>query len=214
MADAVASSNYTLFQQSCAGTVPAYICPADPNGGRTPGVGNVAGGANEGFATNYLGCAGNNLFSSPATDGTGCNGILFPQSKVKLVGITDGTSNQVMATETLLSPIGAGDDRRGRIWNAWQGECLFSTLAAPNNLTAVDNCYSCPGTANPKNPCTAIGGGNGAVQYARGLHNGGSGVNCAFADGTVRFIPNNVNLTTWQFLGSKDDNNPVDISAF
>src|SRR3989442_3868439 len=56
-ADVVANNSYTLYQQSCATPIPVYICPSDPYGGRTPGVGNVKPGTypTEGFATNYLG---------------------------------------------------------------------------------------------------------------------------------------------------------------
>jgi len=204
--DARTNNNYTLFQQSCANTVPTYICPSDPNGGRTPGVGNVAGHAAEGFHTNYLGCAGSTVFSAPATDGTALNGVLFPLSTLTLVGIGDGTSNQLLASETLLSPVSAGDDRRGRIWNCWQGETLFSTIYPPNT-TVADVCYSCPATPNTKAPCTAITNGNGAVQSARGLHNGG--VNVVLADGSVRFIPDGINPTIWTNLGSRNDGNAL-----
>jgi prepilin-type N-terminal cleavage/methylation domain-containing protein/prepilin-type processing-associated H-X9-DG protein len=210
-ADAKANKNYTLFQQSCANVVPAYICPSDPNGGRTPGVGNVAGNAREGFHMNYLGCAGNNLFSAPATDGTLGTGVLFPQSKIKLTGISDGSSNQLLLSETLLTPVAAGDDRRGRMWNCWQGETLFSTRFTPNT-TSADVCFSCPTVQpNPKAPCTAIGSGNGAIQSARGNH--GGGVNACFGDGTVRFVPNNINPATWLNLGSISDGNSVDTSG-
>ncbi len=212
LADAQANNNYTLFQQSCANVVPTYICPSDNNGGRTPGVGNVAGFANEGFHTNYVGCFGSTLYSAPTTDGTNGNGILYPLSKIKLDGINDGTSNQLMVSELLLSPVTAGDDRRGRIWNNWQGETLFSTLYPPNPVTVADVCYSCPTVANPVAPCTAIGGGNGAIQSARSAHT--DGVNAVFADGAVRFISNSVNLTTWQLLGSRNDGTPVDSSNF
>jgi len=209
-ADAKANNNYTLFQQSCANVVPAYICPSDPNGGRTPGVGNVAGNAGEGFHMNYVGCAASTIFSAGSGDGTDDNGVLFPMSKTKLTGITDGTSNQLLVCETLVSPVGAGDDRRGRIWNCWQGETLFSTVYPPNTTTA-DSCFSCPTTANPKAPCVAIGSGAGAVQSARAYHTGG--VNACFADGAVRFIPNSITPATWNLLGSRSDGNPVDLSS-
>jgi hypothetical protein len=175
-------------------------------------VGNVGQWEREGFHMNYLGCASNNVFSSPALDGTQCAGVLFPQSKIKLVAITDGTSNQLMVSETLLTPVSSGDDRRGRLWNCWQGETLFMTRAAPNS-TIADVCYSCPTAPNPKAPCTAIGSGNGAFQLARSAHNSYGGVNACFADGTVRWIPNNIDITTWNRLGSREDNNHVDISG-
>src|SRR5262249_62143750 len=113
----------------------------DPYGGKTPGYGNVAGNANEGFHMNYLGCAGNTIYSTPTPgDGTGLSGVLFPLSTMKPGSIPDGASQQLLLSETVLSPISAGDDRRGRIWNCWQGETLFSTFYPPNT-TVADACF-------------------------------------------------------------------------
>jgi prepilin-type N-terminal cleavage/methylation domain-containing protein/prepilin-type processing-associated H-X9-DG protein len=214
LADMKANNSYTLYQQSCATPIPTYICPSDPNGGTTPGVGNVNPPANppssyatEGFRTNYLGCAGNAVFSQPAPgDGTKLNGVLFPLSVIKLNLITDGTSNQLLLSETRLMPVSAGDDRRGRMWNCWQGEILFST-ANPPNTTVADQCYGCPATPNPFAPCVANGGSN---QSARSAHNGG--VNVVFADGSTRFISNSINTNTWSLLGSRNDGQVIDMS--
>jgi len=122
--------------------------------------------------------------------------VFFPRSRVTMVGITDGTSNTLLISEILVGL--GGDDRRGRIWNAWVGENLFSTLYAPNTLNN-DMCYSC-GTANPRSPCSAIGSGAGGIQTSRSYHTGG--VNSALADGTVRFIANSVNTVTWSALAT------------
>jgi prepilin-type N-terminal cleavage/methylation domain-containing protein/prepilin-type processing-associated H-X9-DG protein len=209
-ADAKANNSYTLYQQSAATPIPTYICPSDPNGGSTPTVVKPGNLPTEGFHTNYLGCAGSTAYSTPSpNDGTTLDGVLFPLSRVKVTHITDGTSNQLLLSETLLSAIAAGDDRRGRMWNCWQGETLFSTLYPPNS-TVADVCYSCPTvTPNPQAPCRAIGSGSGAVQSARSLHNGG--VNIAMADGSTRFIANNISPATWTLLGSRNDNTPVDL---
>jgi prepilin-type processing-associated H-X9-DG protein len=196
------ANNYSLFQPSAKSKVPVYICPADNEGGRV---------ASEGFQMNYLGCFGNTIFSAPTTDGTNGNGVLYPMSRVKLAGIEDGTSNQLLCSETVMSSPSAGDDRRGRLWNCWQGETLFSTLYPPNN-TIADVCYSCPGVANPRAPCTAIGSGNGAIQSARSMHSGG--VNTVFADGSVHYITNSIDTTTWLLLGSRNDQQVLPTSGF
>jgi len=204
-ADAKANSNYCLFQQSCAGVVPTYICPADPYGGKTPTALGlpVAGGAQEGFHTNYVGCGGSTIYSAgTVSDGTALNGLLYPLSQTKPGAIPDGASQQLLVSETVLSPIAWGDDRRGRIWNCWQGETLFSTVYPPNT-TVADSSYSCPTKTNPKSPCTAIGSGNGAVQSARSYHS--NGVQAAFADGSIHFIGNDITTTTWTNLGSISD---------
>ena len=177
----VANNNYGLFSPAAQTKVAALMCPSDPGGGYVH--------SSEGFHTNYVGCAGT-AYSS-------LNGIFFPLSKTRMTSITDGTSNTLLLSE-VLDGIG-GDDRRGRIWNAWVGENLFSTTYGPNTLNA-DGCYSC-GTANPASPCTAVGSNyNGANQTARSYHPGG--LNAAMADGTVRFITNSIPIGTWQALAT------------
>jgi prepilin-type N-terminal cleavage/methylation domain-containing protein/prepilin-type processing-associated H-X9-DG protein len=211
-ADVKANKSYTLYQQSCANIIPTYICPSDLNGGRTPATVIPGNYPTEGFATNYLGCAGNTVYSAPAPgDGTNLSGVLFPLSKIKLSLILDGTSQQLLASETLEMPVAAGDDRRGRMWNCWQGEILFSTVYPPNT-TVADSCWACPATPNLHAPCTTIGDGPGAVQSARSLHSGG--VNVVMADGSTRFIANGINPNTWNLLGSRDDGMVIDQSDF
>jgi prepilin-type N-terminal cleavage/methylation domain-containing protein/prepilin-type processing-associated H-X9-DG protein len=162
---------------------PVLSCPSDPGAGFTH--------PSEGFSTNYVG----NIGTSYATAGQ--NGVFYPRSKTRLTDITDGTSNTILFSEIRVGL--GGDDRRGRLWNAWDGETLFSTAYLPNTLNA-DACYSC-GTANPLAPCTAVGSNFVASnQTARSGHPGG--VNVAWADGTVRFIPNSVTIAIWQGIST------------
>jgi prepilin-type N-terminal cleavage/methylation domain-containing protein len=147
---------------------PVFICPSDPNGGFTHPT--------EGFSTNYAGNVGTSYNGAPQ------NGVFYPKSKTKLTDITDGTSNTVLLSEIRVGM--GGDDRRGRLWNAWDGETLFSSAYLPNTLNA-DACYSC-GTANPLAPCTAVGSNFlGANQTARSGHPGG--LNTAFASSPTAF---------------------------
>ena len=47
---------------------------------------------------------------------------------------------------------------------------------------------------------------------ARSYHAGG--VNCCFADGSVHFISNNIQLATWQALGTVAGGEVVDSSQY
>ncbi|HZZ79057.1 MAG TPA: DUF1559 domain-containing protein [Gemmataceae bacterium] len=163
--------------------VPVLMCPTDP------AMGFVS---SEGFHTNYAGNAG---FES--SFGANKNGIFFHQSRLTMVGVTDGTSNTLLISEIMVGL--GGDDRRGRIWNAWVGENMVSTYYGPNT-TNSDNCYSC-GTVNPKSPCNPIGSGAGGIQTSRSYHTGG--VHSALADGTVRFVANSIAIGTWNALGTR-----------
>jgi prepilin-type N-terminal cleavage/methylation domain-containing protein/prepilin-type processing-associated H-X9-DG protein len=184
-----------------------YICPGDPYSPQT---------TPEGFQTNYLACNGSTVFWNGTAAlpqlGQGNNtGIILTGLQLTMMSVTDGTSNTLLISETLRFNSASNDDRRGRMFNTYQGETFFSTLYAPNTATA-DAQYSC-GTPPPYLPCTAVSGGANSINSARSMHNGRAGVNAAFADGTVKFIPNSIGIGTWNALGTRAGNEVVDISA-
>ena len=110
------------------GRFTVYMCPSDPNAGGTHGT-------NEGFQGNYLGCNGNTLYwtgTAPLVQAGGLNdnGVILAGAQIGLAQIADGTSNTLLASETIQWL--QGDDRRGRLFNSYQGETFFSTLYTPN----------------------------------------------------------------------------------
>jgi prepilin-type processing-associated H-X9-DG protein len=138
--------------------------------------------------------------------------VLYPLSATTLTSITDGTSNTLLVSEIILAPMlstAAVDafhsgDRRGRIWNAFSGEQLFSTLNPPNSSVA-DVAYGCNNI--PLAPCTVVGTGTPTTNYnltARSYHSGG--VNAALCDGTVHFISQNVPANVWLAAGTRASN--------
>jgi prepilin-type N-terminal cleavage/methylation domain-containing protein len=181
-----------------------YMCPSDPVQGHI---------VPEGFHTNYLACNGSTLFwdntaTLPRVGKFANTGAILTGAQNTMVGITDGTSNTLLVSETMqwLS----GDDRRGRLFNTYQGETFFSTLQLPNT-TVADAQYSC-GTGLPAwQPCVAVGGGANSINSARSFHNGKAGVNAALCDGTVRWISNSIALGTWQALGTRSGNEIVSL---
>ena len=95
--------------------------------------------------------------------------------------------------------IATGHDTRGRIWNnARSGGVLFSTMAAPNSKTVNDRVNHCQSITSA--PCEAASGTDLLV-LARSRHT--SGVNVGMADGSVRFVSDNVDVTAWQGAGSR-----------
>lgn len=170
------------------------VCPSDPNGAKTKSI-----SGNQGFHSNYAGCAGETTFNSSSTSPAfvPMNGMFYSASRTRLLDVADGTSNTVMLSEILLSPDVTSHDVRGRIWNnARAGAVLFSTLGAPNSTTLdrLNHCQSIP-TA----PCTQ--GSDNMVMFARSAHSGG--VNAALADGSVRFVRDTVLPGSWIAAGTR-----------
>jgi prepilin-type N-terminal cleavage/methylation domain-containing protein/prepilin-type processing-associated H-X9-DG protein len=198
-----AYSNNTTTQAFRAIPYPVLMCPSDPIQKNVPTA--------EGFQTNYLGCNGDTLFwnnttALPQAGGFSNRGAVLVGKQLALTGIPDGTSNTILISETMMWA--TGDDRRGRLFNTYQGETLFSTLRLPNNLVA-DAQYSC-GTSLPAwQPCTAVGGGANSINSARSYHNGRAGVNVGMADGTVRWANNNISLAAWQALGTRNGSESI-----
>jgi len=188
-------------------TYAVYMCPSDPTQGHI---------APEGFHTNYLACNGSTLFwdnsaSLPRVGKQNNRGVILVGAQLALTGIPDGTSNTLLLSETVQCA--SGDDRRGRMFNTYQGETLFSTLYPPNTSVA-DAQYSCGTNLNPWQPCVAVAGGANSINSARSYHNGRGGVNAAFCDGTVRWIGNTILLPAWQAMGTRDGGESVSDPSF
>jgi prepilin-type N-terminal cleavage/methylation domain-containing protein/prepilin-type processing-associated H-X9-DG protein len=189
--------------------IPAYLCPSDSANGKI-----LNGGGNQGFFGNYVLCAGNTAFGD-ATASTQLNGMFYSLSKTRIADVTDGLTNTVMASELIVVPNQNGDpascasggyDYRGAYYNSISGGALFDTLYPPNEHTVGDYIWNrCsvqqPGSSQPVAPCAGCTLINATQINARSYHPGG--VNAALADGSVRFISNNIQTTTWQQLGSR-----------
>lgn len=188
--------------------VKTYSCPSDPND-MDLATQNTAGGYYEGPSANYLGNAGSTPFGTTG-GGTNLNGVLYAASAVKFTSITDGTTNTLMAGEIILGPeVGAVDywssgERRGRIWNAYSGEQMFSTTYVPNSTTA-DVAFGCNPNFAPA-PCTPVSSnatGTGYNNTLRSYHPG-PGVNVVLCDGSCRFVLSTVNPQVWLGLGTRN----------
>lgn len=117
----------------------------------------------------------------------------------KLSGFSDGTSNTLLMSETRVTDSNSYWDGRGEVFNDDANALgfAFSTVNSPNTSAAdITFCTAPPGTVRNA-PCTAAGNKRIA---ARSDHVGG--VHVLMGDGSVRFISNYIDLTTWHSLGS------------
>jgi len=131
-----------------------------------------------------------------ASDVRGCFNRLG--AKIKLASINDGTSNTLMVGEILA-------DKHDHVsgWNSWMhfngGSSHVSTIVPINYKIKYND-----GTCN--NPLENARNWNVGWGFRSG-HTGGS--QFAFADGSVRFLPESIDMRTYQLLGARSDGIPV-----
>lgn len=159
--------------------VGSYQCPSDKDLGSQP------------TWTSYVGVQGGG--ANPECSSTGCspagqrafwsNGILFAGSKIKMRDLTDGASNIFIVGESRYT---------GAAWgaSAKQDGCGYARNMA--------------GTCDQINLYT-----NRGLHETRGFssyHVGGCQV--AMADGSTRFLSDNIDLAAYRSLGVRDDGLP------
>ncbi len=130
-------NNYSWSNPMCATKVKQFSCPADSRGGQSaPGA--LFGISQDQAITSYLGNSG--------TTSTSFDGVMYLNSKVTLVQITDGTSNTLLVGERPPSSdldfgwafAAYGYDGRGN------GDCLMTS-----NDLAIGNYFMSAGNAFP-----------------------------------------------------------------
>ena len=181
--------------------VPLFNCPSDPKAGKI---------AQQGFHGNYLLCSGSTAQGAAGTYPR-LNGMFYNLSKTRIRDIVDGTTNTIMGSEIniaedSISAQGAGNvvcggthDLRGRYHNSYHnGGLTFTTLRPPNTPTG-DVAQYCNGTEDA--PCRACSSSNNEI-HARSRHEGG--VHTLLADGSVRFVSENIDTNTFQALGTRE----------
>jgi len=122
-------------------------------------------------------------------------GIFYLNSETRIADISDGTSNTAMVSEIRLAP---GEDLRGTMF--YPEGCFYHHNRTPNSLVPdehrIDHCVDtkrapCTGTYSTYDTRTTI-------MTARSSHPGG--VQLLLCDGSVRFVTESVDLTTWVAL--------------
>jgi prepilin-type processing-associated H-X9-DG protein len=112
--------------------------------------------------------------------------------------ITDGLSNTMLMSEVIQAANDTDYDIRGDILNDDRPCTQFMTLYPPNSGTDISPyCNEANYPWNP--PCTSTGS-QYSQKAARSRHPGG--VNVLLADGSVRFVSDNIAVPTWRALGT------------
>ena len=136
---------------------------------------------------------GNTLSASQLSGMFGRLGVSIPIARV-----SDGTSNVLFVGEILSDCT----DHNGDVWDYNQGGNAHASTACPLN-----NMNTCPNSRRITNAaCTAQSNWNYSWGF-RSMHVGGA--QFLFVDGSVKFLSENIDYTTYQRLGGRADGNTV-----
>jgi prepilin-type N-terminal cleavage/methylation domain-containing protein/prepilin-type processing-associated H-X9-DG protein len=188
----------------CGQHVPIYLCPSD-NGLIDQSVGQY-----QRTRGNYVVNWGNALYDDTRAPPTGTavrqnfgpfyhlGGHRSTPGVARITDVTDGTSNTLLLSETLIAKVATDNDWRGDIHND-DGVFRFHTVITPNS-SAPDLISSRTFFTPNNDPLMPVALGNPQRAAARSRHTGG--VNAALCDGSVRFVSNSIALNAWMALGS------------
>ncbi|MEW4561482.1 DUF1559 domain-containing protein [Bremerella sp. JC770] len=125
------------------------------------------------------------------------SGLAYHNSAVRFADVTDGTTNTVMFGEQAHNP---------RVDDDFYGLTIPSDLVSNPFVYMINSSEGyVMGMRVPDDPIIIVYAGNTYLHYgrwSRGYHPGG--VQVAMCDGSVSFIPETVDATTWQDLYSRD----------
>ena len=194
--------NFTVNRQAAAHHVQVYICPDDPQAPELVGCcGDWMQGSHrhEDVAmTNLAGVTGAIYLDGfgwyrgderNASDIVVNNGLLYWDSKVRIVHITDGTSHTLAVGETAG---GGPASHRAHYWVTFN---VMSTYRGINGPLTVPG-----GWSNPSDPYIwwQIENGNFSSYHPSG------GAHFVFADGSVHFLSENIDQTVLAALASRN----------
>lgn len=198
--------------------VAAYRCPSEPGRGRVRWVapdGSVVNGATPSgsFAPgNYAGCVG----AVSREGGTNPEGMFGTNSGVRMRDITDGTSNTLMVAEFIIGfPHLQQNPGSANAGTGSQPHELCPTTGSPSTTGTratgfswfygeMPNASWFSANTGPNSKQWDCGSNSNYINFAaRSQHKGG--VQVCLADGSTRFVSENINLETWRNAGDKAD---------
>jgi prepilin-type N-terminal cleavage/methylation domain-containing protein/prepilin-type processing-associated H-X9-DG protein len=207
-------------QTAAITALPVFQCPSDPAAGRV--VGSIYGG------TSYAANVGSGLVNGGSL--VQADGVFFLESAVTFRNLVDGSSSTAAFSER---PLG-----NGQATTAPPGDQLgIYILELSNSVQVADNVCSSPSNGGWYSTRGAkwILGNYGNTLYnhfyvpnatswdcmnqpqqkglfaARSNHPGGA--NLALCDGSVMFVPDNIELRVWRALSTRDGGELIDSLA-
>ncbi|MDY0165471.1 MAG: DUF1559 domain-containing protein [Thermoguttaceae bacterium] len=201
--------NPTVIRTSVA----TFLCPSDGNNQYPAPPGYARSNYVVSFGTNtYLRDTGGiNIMSSANRTGVDMttDGAFQMDKARRLSAFRDGTSSSVVVSEVIAGSdtvVGADWDTRG-LWGIWHMGAFAYTHRNTPNSSAGDALYRQSGYSRcvevlPMLPCDSASATRLDEHHAAARSRHPGGVHCAFADGHVSFISENIDMHTWHLLGN------------
>ncbi len=205
-------SAYAVFLQNRKALqviIPTFLCPSDTIRGTITGSGLASKGP-----SNYMASAGS------VADASIGNGLFYQNSKLRVTDISDGTSNTVAFSESILGSTLAAPT--GNVTDEYEdvgSQTLSACNEDPTNLAGyvgrrrfdrnfmwADGAYNAGLYNHLRQPndkrMDCVQHNTPGLKAARSRHTGG--VNVCLGDGSVRFVSDSVSIATWQAVGTRN----------
>lgn len=209
-------------------TLPLFLCPSD---GEDPHFQNSNTGVDSSFAgTNIVVCTGDGTGSNYDTRGK-TNGMFWQGSRVRFSQISDGSSNTLLVAESTLGdktegkgPVRDPMRQMARFRGGGMGAAGTGFTGPPGHNPIIEIQGSAAGNFDGRGRASWIWGREHMVSFntymqpnspfpdvhrngfgwfaGRSFHPGG--INIALADGSSRFVNDEVDYLIWRALGTRN----------
>lgn len=186
--------------------VDAYVCPSDPMSGINSDKSNYG-------KSNYLAIAGHSAVQRTSTgaDKPSQNGMFYENSKRSFRDVTDGTSNTLFVSERTTQNDRADSTQCGGTACGWAGGIWIGPRLNSGSV-GWDTGVQLLDVTNVGGGSLTYGFGRTTASWAddwtaKGCHPGG--MQATLGDGSVRFITETIDLTTYRYLHTPQDGNVI-----